>query len=113
MAAGSGFWQAVDTNDSRGRPDCFGQQRTVLARWRREIAAWLRERRRLVLNERKGHIRSTELSQTYLGYRVTRRGYDLGPRAVRRFRRQVRRLAFDDPIRLGRVLVSWKGAMAF
>ncbi len=92
---------------------CFGQQRVVLARWRREIAAWLRDHRRLALNERKGHIRSTELPQTYLGYRVTRRGYDLGPRAVRRFRRQVRRLAFDDPIRLGRVLVSWKGAMAF
>ena len=92
---------------------CFGDRRAELARCRREIAAWLRERRQLVLNGRKGHIRSTELPQTYLGYQVTRRGYDLGPRAVRRFRRQVRRLAFDDPADFGRVLAAWKGAMAF
>ncbi len=92
---------------------CFGDERAVLRRWRREIAAWLREHRRLVLNERKGHIRSTELPQTYLGYRVTRRGYDLGQKAVRRFRRQVRRLAFEDPVRFARALASWKGAMAF
>ena len=58
-------------------------------------------------------IRSTELPQTYLGYRVTRRGYDLGPRAVRRFRRQVRQLALGDPNRFARALASWRGAMAF
>ncbi len=92
---------------------CFGDERAQIARWRREIAAWLRDHRRLGLNERKGHIRSTELPQTYLGYRITRQGYDLGPRAVRRFRRQVRRLAFEDPIRFARALASWRGAMAF
>ncbi len=92
---------------------CFGEERAVLAGHRRTIAAWLEEHRRLRLNERKGHIRSTELPQTYLGYRVSRQGYDLGPRAVRRFRRQLRRLRFGDPVRLGRVLASWKGAMAF
>ncbi len=92
---------------------CFGDERAVLRRQRREIAAWLEDQRRLQLNERKGHIRSTELPQTYLGYRLTRQGYDLGPRAVRRFRRQVRRYAFEDPIRLERSLASWRGAMAF
>ncbi len=92
---------------------CFGDERASLARCRRDVAAWLRDHRRLLLNRRKGHIRSTELPQTYLGYRVTRRGYDLGPRAVRRFRRQVLRLAYEDPVRFGRTLASWKGAMAF
>ncbi len=91
----------------------FGDHRAVLGRWRREIAAWLWNRRRLLLNERKGHIRSTELPQTYLGYRVSRRGYDLGPKAVRRFRRQLRRLQLGDPEHLRRVLASWKVAMAF
>ncbi len=92
---------------------CFGDQRATLKRHRREVGAWLEEQRRLQLNERKGHIRSTELPQTYLGYRISRRGYDLGPRAVLRFRRHLRRLAFDDPSRVRRVLVAWKGATAF
>ncbi len=91
----------------------FGNERADLGRWRREIAGWLWDRRRLVLNERKGHIRSTELPQTYLGYRVSRQGYDLGPKAVRRFRRQLRRLQLGDPEHLRRVLASWRGAMAF
>ncbi len=92
---------------------CFGDHRAVLGRQRRDIAAWLVKHRRLHLNARKGHIRSTELPQTYLGYRVTRQGFDLGRRAVRRFQRQVRRLAFENPIWLSRALASWKGAMAF
>ncbi len=92
---------------------CFGNERAELGRSRRQIAAWLWDHRLLALNERKGHIRSTELPQTYLGYRVTRRGYDLGPKAVRRFRRQLHRLQLVDPEHLRRVLASWKGAMTF
>jgi hypothetical protein len=91
----------------------FADDRATLRRWRREIEAWLWECRRLRLNERKGHVRSTELPQTYLGYRVTRQGYDLGPKAHRRFRRQMAVLMKGDPERLRRGMVAWRGAMAF
>lgn len=91
----------------------FATDRRSLRTWRRAIRYWLWEHRRLRLNLRKGHIRSTALPQTYLGYRVTRGGFDLGPKAVRRFRHQLPRLVAGDRERLLRSLASWKGAMGF
>lgn len=91
----------------------FADDRATLRWYRREIEAWLWEYRRLRLNERKGHIRSTELPQTYLGYRMTRQGYDLGPKAVRRFRRQLRARAMGDEERFCRALAAWRGTVAF
>lgn len=91
----------------------FADRRATLRRWRREAKTWLWRHRRLELNLRKGHVRSTELPQPYLGYRMTRQGYDLGPKATRRFRHQLPRLVAGDPEKLERSLASWRGAMAF
>ncbi|MCP4659177.1 MAG: RNA-directed DNA polymerase, partial [bacterium] len=88
----------------------FADEPATLRRWRGEVRDWLWEYRRLQLNVRKGHVRSAELPQSYLGYRVTRQGYDLGPKAVRRFRRQLSGLAAGDLRRMRRVLASWRGA---
>lgn len=92
---------------------CFADDRATLRRWRSDIEAWLWENRRLRLNPRKGHIRSTELPQPYLGYRITRQGFDLGPKAIRRFRRQLVQRASGDELSFGRALAAWRGAMAF
>ncbi len=91
---------------------CFADDAPTLRRWRRSIGEWLREERRLRLNPRKGHVRSAELSQTYLGYRISRQGWDLGPKAMRRFRKQLPRLARGDVDRLERSLAAWRGVMA-
>ena len=50
-------------------------------------------KRGLKLQPRHGRIRPTRLPHTWLGHRVTRAGYDLGPKAIRRFRKGLRRLA--------------------
>ncbi len=91
----------------------FAGEPATLRRWRGEVRDWLWENRRLQLNVRKGHVRSAELPQSYLGYRVTRQGYDLGPKAVRRFRRRLSGLAAGDLRRMRRALASWRGAMSF
>jgi len=91
----------------------FGDEPARLRTWRREIGAWLAEERHLDLNVNKGHVRSTELPQTYLGYRIERSGYHLGSKATRRFRRRLPRLLTGNSLHLLRALASWKGAMAF
>jgi len=91
----------------------FAPDRASLRSWRREVGDWLWEQRRLRLNLRKGHIRSAALSHTWLGYRITPQGYDLGPRAVRRFRQQLPALLAGNPERLRRSLAAWQGAMGF
>ncbi len=91
----------------------FGDDRATLRRWRREVRDWLWQERRLRLNQRKGHIRSTTLPQTYLGHRITRQGYDLGPKAWRRFRKRLPRLRAAKPRDLEQRLASWRGAITF
>ena len=92
---------------------CFDHEPARLRRARLQIADWLWDQRRLRLNTRRGHVRSTELPQTYLGFRITPRGHDLAAKAVRRFRRQLPDLAAGDLRRMRRTLASWRGAMAF
>ncbi len=82
-----------------------------IQRWRREIGEWLLEKRLLALNTGKGHVRSTACAQTYLGYRISQQGWDLGPKAMRRFRRRLPRLASGDLGRLERSLAAWRGVM--
>ncbi len=91
----------------------FGDDRAALRGWRREARDWLWQERRLRLNRRKGHIRSTALPQTYLGHRITRRGYDLGPKAWRRFRRRSRQLRGARYWEVEQRLASWRGAITF
>jgi Reverse transcriptase (RNA-dependent DNA polymerase) len=93
---------------------CFADHPAPLRKARQEIAGWLSQNRRLRLNPRKGHIRPTHLPQMYLGYRIDHRGHDLGPKAVRRFRRNCATLiARGERQRLRRVLASWRGSMEF
>jgi hypothetical protein len=91
----------------------FAHDRRSLRCCRTEAEGWLREHRRLSLNLRKGHIRPTELTQSYLGHRISRRGIDLGPKAVRRFRRRLPALAAGPRRPFQQALVSWRGAMTF
>lgn len=91
----------------------FADEPARLRRWRRDVEEWLWEHRRLRLNRRKAHVRSADQAHGYLGYRVTRSGFDLGPKAVRRFRRQLPGLLRGDLEPLHRTLASWNGAMRF
>lgn len=93
---------------------CFAEEPATLRAWRSEIRDWLWEKRRLRLNLRKGHVRPTALPHPYLGYRVTRQGFDVGCKAVRRFRRNLAELGIaGDPERLRRSLAAWCGAVGF
>jgi hypothetical protein len=53
-----------------------------LQRARTEIEAWLHEHRHLTINTRKAHILPAGVPRTWLGYRLTRAGYDPGPKAL-------------------------------
>jgi len=90
---------------------CFGDDAAAMRRQRAAIRDWLLSERRLRLHPRKGHLRPARLAQTFLGWRVSRQGWDLGPKAVRRFRDSLPALALGDPERLRRVLTSWRGLM--
>lgn len=93
---------------------CFADEPATLRAWRSEIRDWLWEKRCLRLNLRKGHVRPATLPHPYLGYRVTRQGIDVGPKALRRFRRKLGELATaGDPERLRRSLAAWRGAVGF
>ena len=87
----------------------FADQPAALRSWRREIRDWLLEERLLRLNVRHGHVRSTLLPQSYLGYRVSRQGIDLGKKALRRLRRRLPELAQGSTDGLRRSLVAWRG----
>lgn len=91
----------------------FADDARDLRSWRGALRDWLADQRLLTLNLRKGHVRPTKLTHTYLGYRVSRAGIDVGPKAVRRFRRRLRSLASGDPERLRRFLAAWRGAAGF
>ncbi len=90
---------------------CVADEAAALRRWRRAIHTWLRDERRLRLNPLKGHVRRTDHPQTYLGYRISRQGWDLGGKAMRRFRRRLPELARGDLGRLERSLAAWRGVM--
>jgi len=65
---------------------CDFERRNQLQCCKKEIRAWLVAKRRLRLNERKAHILPARVRRIWLGYRLTRAGYDLGPKAVKRIR---------------------------
>jgi len=91
---------------------CFADRPADLRAWRSEIRNWLWEKRRLRLNVRKAHVRPSSLPHTYLGYRVTREGFDIGRTALRRFQGRLAQLAAEgDSERLRRCLVAWRGAV--
>ncbi len=78
-----------------------------------EVRAWLWQQRRLALNVRKGHIRSSIGTQPYLGYRISRQGIEVGKKATQRFRKRLALLARGDLTTLERSLASWRGVLGF
>ncbi len=90
---------------------CFADEASVLRTWKREIRDWLHEERALSLHSGKGQIRPTKLPQDYLGYRVTREGYDLGMKVRKRIRKALPSLVREGPERLEKSLVAWRGAL--
>ena len=91
----------------------FADQPAQLRTWRDEVRSWLWEHRRLRLNPRKGHIRPTRLPHTYLGYRISPAGFDLGPKAQRRFKKRQAKLAELDPEVRQATLAAWWAAAIF
>jgi len=92
---------------------CFGESRAYLKRCKAEIQAWVQDHRRLRLNERKAHILPAGVVRNWLGYRVTRAGVDLGPKAVKRFRANLPRIMSAGLPKLKRALAAWRGMMTF
>lgn len=89
----------------------FADNRVTLKRWRMEIIDWLGGERWLALNRYKAHIRPTRLPVTVLGYRVTPAGYDLGAKAMGRFRERLQPRALEGSEAFERSLVSWRGTV--
>lgn len=89
----------------------FADDRATLRSWRSEVTDWLAQNRALALNPKKGHIRPTRHAQPYLGHVVSPAGYDLGPKAIKRFRK--RREHGVSPKRRERIRASWKGLMTW
>ena len=87
----------------------FGPNRDRLRLWRKQIAIWLTENRALALNPNKGHIRSTQTTQTYLGYRVSPWERQPGKKMVQRFRQNLSEMLTGPHERLHARLVAWKG----
>ncbi|MDJ0840187.1 MAG: reverse transcriptase domain-containing protein [Acidobacteriota bacterium] len=87
---------------------CFARDKASLKQWKHEIRQWLATERNLTLNPNKGHLRSCSLPVTYLGYRVTRGGYDPGPQGLKRFRKTLRKRALGSATRLRQSLHSYR-----
>ncbi len=88
----------------------FADDQRSLRLWRAEIGDWLALNRSLALNPKKGHIRPARHAQPYLGHAVSRSGYDLGPKAVRRFRKRRGNFPFK---KRARILAAWRGLMTW
>jgi len=92
----------------------LSNSRTQLLEARARTAHWLATERHQTLKHPRAPIRSTTQTFRYLGYRVSRRGIDPGPKPLRRMRRRLRWLALNGtPEALGRALTSYKGLLGF
>jgi RNA-directed DNA polymerase len=67
----------------------FGERRVDVRGWRAAVGGWLAEERNLLLKHPRARVLSCHGHLDALGYRVTRRGWEALPRALRRFRRRV------------------------
>ena len=77
----------------------FGDDRDALIAVRDRLAEWLRVERRLRLKDPSARPRRADRIHDYLGYRVSRRGVELGPKARQRiYARLGRRVG--EPARL-------------
>lgn len=73
------------------------------------IREWLLAERNLELNGRYHRVQPTAQSSTYLGFRVSRAGLALGPKAKRRLKQRLRDAHDLDPEALTRSLKALKG----
>ena len=91
----------------------FSDSRQELIQARERIAAWLRQERRLELKDPLARPVGTNRATHYLGYRVTRAGMTLGPKARGRMRERLRIAAAGPPARLDAALASYRAAWMF
>lgn len=74
----------------------FADRRPLLERWRSEIRRWLQRERDLRLKHPAARVLSSYGHLDALGHRITRRGIEVLPRALRRFGRRVSAAFFND-----------------
>jgi hypothetical protein len=76
---------------------------------RDHIAEWLRAHRLIALKDPQALPARTDRRASYLGYRVSRRGLSLGPKARGRLAERIAGKV-DAPDRLRAALVSYRAA---
>jgi len=97
---------------------CFGDSRSQLRKWGREIAQWLREERGLELKSRRDALRSCRARVLYLGFELTGDTRRPGPLVLHRLERTLRRFVESGrPARrladLERSLTSYRALLRF
>jgi len=91
----------------------FGDDRGRLEQARGAIADWLWNERRLRLNPRRWDVHPTSEPSVYLGFRVTRAGIAMGPKARRRLRARLALRAAAGPEALEATLLATRGMALF
>jgi hypothetical protein len=91
----------------------FGNDRRELLAAREAVATWLRDERRLELKDPEAAPVPCAGVAHYLGYRVTRAGVALGPKARGRLRERLNRAAAGPAERLTAALGSYRAAWMF
>jgi hypothetical protein len=87
----------------------FGDDPDRLEAIRGRVSQWLGQERRLRLKDPDAPVRSTRERSTFLGFRVSRAGVGLGPKARRRLKRALARADAMGTRRLIQVLRSYHG----
>jgi RNA-directed DNA polymerase len=86
----------------------FGDTVGELEDAREAVREWLARERRLQLKQRRAAVQPTAQPATYLGFRISRAGLSMGPKAKRRLRRAL--AGVDAPADgLVRTLQSYRG----
>ncbi len=91
----------------------FDDDKAALHAARDRIEGWLWEQRRLRLNPRTGAVAGTSVPYTFLGYRVSRGGLEVGHKTRRRLARRVAIAAREGPAALERTLRAYRGIVMF
>lgn len=81
----------------------------VLEKVHSDIMNWLSEQRHLELNSRYHRVQPTAQPSTYLGFRVSRAGLAMGPKAKRRLKQRLRNAHALNPEALTRSLQALRG----
>ncbi|MDX1655984.1 MAG: reverse transcriptase/maturase family protein, partial [Candidatus Competibacteraceae bacterium] len=87
----------------------FADNPRRLEQARERIARWLEQERRLHLNPKRQRVMPTTQPSIFLGYRVSRAGLRVGPKAKRRLKRRLHEADSLSTERLVRSLRAYRG----